>query len=176
LILTRNDNHSYSVVEGTAFFWAALNGNERGVEMFLQKSNINEQTKAKYISSKGGNVTILMAAVWSANVNLVRFLLENGADANLVDESYQTALMKAVNGGNEEIVKLLLPVSDGKATNWDGNTALMEALNGENEAIVKLLLPVSDAKSTNWDGNTTLMEAANRGNEEIVNILLPVHA
>ena len=45
IIDTRSDDLYSSAVKGTAFFWAAFNGNERGVEMFLPESNINEQTK-----------------------------------------------------------------------------------------------------------------------------------
>ena len=75
---------------------------------------------------------------------------------------------------DEDIVKLLLPVSDGKATTEDGTTALMLAVKSGNEEIVKLLLPVSDAKATTNKGSTPLMKAAYGGNEEIVKLLLPV--
>ena len=168
---TSSGYYSTNEPEGTAFFWAAVNGNERGVEMFLPRSNINEQTINQY--DEDANVTILMAAVRSGNVNLVRFLLENGAATNLVDGSEQTALIIAAKGNNKKIVELLVPVSDAKATTRDGYTALMAASNGGNEEIFKLLLPLSHAKATTEDGKTALMEAAKGGNEEIVKFLLP---
>ena len=82
--------------------------------------------------------------------------------------------MKAAKGRNLDIVKLLLPLSDVKATTEDGTTALMKAAEGGNKEIYQLLLPLSDAKATTEDGTTVLMKAAEGGNDEIVKRLLPV--
>jgi ankyrin repeat protein len=66
-------------------------------------------------------------------------------------------LLLAALGGNGEIVKLLLPVSDPKHTKNYSYTALMFATLLGHEEIVKLLLPVSDVKATSKKNSTTLL-------------------
>ena len=51
---------------------------------------------------------------------------------------------------------LLLPKSDAKATNNNGNTALMYAVLGKKAKLVELLLPKSDTKATDNYGFTDL--------------------
>jgi hypothetical protein len=50
----------------------------------------------------------LQVAIASGQLDAVRSLLTNGADANLVDTKHGTALRTAAASGNIEIVKLIL--------------------------------------------------------------------
>ena len=77
-------------------------------------------------------------------------------------------LHKAVEQGNKEIVKLLIPVSDPKT---DESYALRLAVEYEHIDIVKLLIPVSDPTAQeSW----ALRWAANIGHIECVKLLVPV--
>jgi ankyrin repeat protein len=71
--------------------------------------------------------TLITMAVIKNNVNLVKHLLDNGADAKIIDSSGNTALMYAVENGNKKMVELLLPASDAKTSNKYGTTPLMYA-------------------------------------------------
>ena len=82
--------------------------------------------------------------------------------------------MLAAQYGYDELVELLLPMSDAKATtngNYYGMTALMYAALGTNEKSVELLLPKSDAKAVDNYGLTALDYAKSRGNNQIIELL-----
>ena len=119
----------------------------------------------------------LQVAVINNNVDLVKYLLANDNDVKATDkygEYGETALMIAASyQGFAEMLELLLPYSDVKATNKWGSTALMYAAKKGNEKAVELLLPNSDVKATNYRGETALMYAAGSGNEKSVELLLP---
>merc|ERR1712051_1160823 len=73
------------------------------------------------------------------------------------------------------MVEILVPVSDGNATNINGDTPLLIAIQQENERIVQLVLPISDVKRTDpYDGETALIYAARWKNEKMVEVLIPL--
>ena len=118
--------------------------------------------------------TQLMSAVNKNDVDLVKRLLANGADAKATNYYGRTALMLAAQYGYDELVELLLPKSDAKATtngNYYGMTALMYAALGANDKSVELLLPKSDAKAVDNYGLTALDYAKSRGNNQIIELL-----
>lgn len=84
----------------------------------------------------------------------------------------RTALMLACVEGEEEFVRLLLPLSDPQASDRDGETALMLASFGH-PSCVELLLPVSDPHAQDGDGWTALMWAASSGSQTCIDMLLP---
>ena len=69
---------------------------------------------------------------------------------------------------NNEIVKLLIPVSDPKVKD---NCALYTAARNGYIDIVKLLIPVSNPKIEN---NYALRYVAEKGYTEIVKLLMPI--
>ena len=52
--------------------------------------------------------TMLHVAAERGNTNIVRLLLEKGADINITDDTGTTALMNASGSGRENIVEILL--------------------------------------------------------------------
>ena len=98
------------------------------------------------MSKVNGDTTELMDTVINMRlikdpVNLVKHLIDFGADAKVRDDAGNTALMYAVAGGNEKMVELLIPASDAKNKNNYGTTPLMYASEAGNKKIVELLLP-----------------------------------
>jgi ankyrin repeat protein len=63
--------------------------------------------------------TALMLAVSHGRLDMVRLLVESGADMNIQDEDGSTALMCAAEHGHTEIVKHLLSQPDCDASITD---------------------------------------------------------
>ena len=115
----------------------------------------------------------IFTAVERKNVRELKRILGNDPlAARRTDCWGRTALMLACVEGEESLVSLLLPLSDPKASDRDGETALMLAAFGH-PACVELLLPLSDPHAQDGDGWTALMWAASSGSQRCVELLLP---
>ena len=162
----------------------------------VMEGNINKVREAlengayvDYIYDKGR--TILMLASENNYIDIVRLLLEAGANVNHQGRYGWTALIFAVSPGNFNtgIVKLLLAAGANVnlQTVEDGLTALISASYEGHTEIVKLLLAAgadvnlqTTTKTTDrgWHGPgmTALMYASRTGRTEIVRLLLEAGA
>ncbi len=97
-----------------------------------KKFNVNDQ-------DRDGN-TALMYAVAGGFLEIVKYLIAEGADANLQEREGQTALMIAI-GIDEKIVRVLIEEAHANLDLIDksGKTALMIAVGYNNESIVEML-------------------------------------
>ncbi len=105
---------------------------------FLKNPNIN----LNFIGDLRGSITTsLMRASQDGKTEIVRMLLDAGANVNEKNEFGTTALMLASDNGHIEIVKLLLAHGAlvNAATNSRG-TALMRASAGGHLEVAKLLV------------------------------------
>lgn len=93
------------------------------------------------IRAKQHGQTALMLAVSHGRLDMVRMLLEAGADINIQDEDGSTALMCAAEHGHIEIVKHFLcqPDCDSTITDVDSSTALKIAMEAGHRHIGVLL-------------------------------------
>ncbi|XP_056646149.1 uncharacterized protein LOC130451264 isoform X1 [Diorhabda sublineata] len=93
------------------------------------------------IRAKQHGQTALMLAVSHGRLDMVRMLLEAGADINIQDEDGSTALMCAAEHGHIEIIKHFLcqPDCDSTITDVDGSTALKIAMEAGHRHIGVLL-------------------------------------
>ncbi|XP_053573856.1 KN motif and ankyrin repeat domain-containing protein 2 [Bombina bombina] len=101
--------------------------------------------------------TALMLAVSHGRLDVVRALLECGADVNVQDHDGSTALMCACEHGHADIVTLLLavPSCDVALTDNDGSTALSIALEaGQND--IAMLLYTHNAQTCNTNNTKNL--------------------
>jgi ankyrin repeat protein len=125
----------------------------------------------------GEGTTPLMLASYIGNLDAARYLVELGADVNLKEKSTQqeSALMKASERGNTEIVKILIGKGAAvDATDIDKMTALYKAAQSGYADTVKILLE-SGAKTgtkTAIYQDTALIAAASAGHAEVVKLLL----
>jgi len=89
------------------------------------------------------NITLhqkVIFAVRSNNIELVKERIAEGGDINYQDPKYGSALVTAINNGNEHTLKWLIENGvDVTATNEHGIGALEVALRHPKPAIVKLL-------------------------------------
>ena len=111
-------------------------------------------------------------------LEVVRMLLEAGADMNAENQDRSTALMFAAHNGHLEVVQVLLEAgADKNAAKQDGATALMFAAhNGHLEVVQVLLEAGADKNAAKQDGATALMLAAEDGHLEVVQVLLEAGA
>ncbi|XP_013391240.1 ankyrin-1-like [Lingula anatina] len=118
--------------------------------------------------------TALHIALLTGNADMVKLLLDSGAEVNAENEDGRTPLYWAAEEGHEDIVKLLLEHgTDPNITNEWGRTPLYWAAEEGHEDIVKLLLEHgTDPNITNESGRTPLCWAAEEGHEDIVKLLL----
>ncbi|KAK6620193.1 hypothetical protein RUM44_006594 [Polyplax serrata] len=93
------------------------------------------------IRAKQHGQTALMLAVSHGRLDMVKLLLEAGADPNIQDGDGSTALMCAAEHGHLEIVKHILghPECDTSIVDCDGSTALAIAMEAGNRDIGVLL-------------------------------------
>ncbi|MEA5624633.1 ankyrin repeat domain-containing protein [Nostoc sp. UHCC 0251] len=128
--------------------------------------------------------TPLMFAVSSANagVDMVRFLLEHGADVNAVEQEYQKAVLGlAVQSGNLDKIQLILDAgADINYQSPDGYDVLINAMYGrdimQDENLISTLnLLISRGAAVNGIssyGETAIKVAAHVGRFDAVKLLL----
>ena len=119
----------------------------------------------------------LILAAARNDAHTIQNLIDAGVDVNAKGPNGVTALMKAIESGHLDVVKILLAAEgiDVNAQNDRGTTALMYA--GADE--VPLLLAAEgiegiDVNAQDTRGVTALMHAAEGGNAFIVRLLLAV--
>ena len=126
-------------------------------------------TPAKmFINALAMNTTPLITAVRDGNLTIVNELLKAGADPNMQDAAGITALYLAADGGNEDIIRVLLELkSKIKLDLYDqnGETALLRAVFQGNMPVVDQLLQAGANPSISilGGGMSPLMLAAQRG-------------
>lgn len=119
--------------------------------------------------------TLLMIAAREKNLDLVRFLLDNRANATKRNRFGDTALTLAALMGHEEIVKLMLERK--VEPNQSGWNALHYAALENRARIASLLLAAgADVNALAPNGSTALMLAAKRGHLETVRLLVGAKA
>jgi ankyrin repeat protein len=108
-------------------------------------------------------------------IDIVKLLLEKGADMTVVTNEGWTPLKLASYHGHIDIVKLLLEKgADVEVKDDRGRTPLSIAASNGKEAVVKLLLATSSVEPDSRDkiGRTPLFYGAMNGNTTIVKLLL----
>lgn len=142
-------------------------------EELLAAARKSDIVKVKELLAKGANVnakspygaTPLFFACDRGNVEVIKILLESGADANIQDTFYHaTPLGWAMNKGKPEIIKLLV-----EAGAKDLNQAMNFAINGNHLELVKVTLAKATFKQDDLD---KYLRAANKkGQKEIAESL-----
>jgi hypothetical protein len=108
-----------------------------------------------------GGLTALHVAVENENLEIIRFLLNRGANVNAKTKSRRTPIMM-IEGGDEEnaleIFKLLTEKgADVNVLNEDKETPLMVACEDDNLELVKILLKAgANPNLKNEDGETAM--------------------
>jgi ankyrin repeat protein len=146
---------------------AAIKGDYERVKEFLKRG--------ANVHYRRGGWTVLMFAAREGHVDIVRLLLDHGADANVTSESRDgaTPLTIAAEHGHVEVIKLLLSRgADVNGRNAHDNTALMYAAQYNHVDVAKVLLNANaDTQLVDHDGDTALMIAQRMNHPQMVILL-----
>ena len=118
---------------------------------------------------------LLMIACCNDNTEIVKLLLDKGADPNAVNVSGWTALMYASIVGNIRIVNMLLTHSAATGvTNFHNETALTYASLAGKVEVVKLLLNKRDNPDSmlTTENTLALFNASKKNHLQVVKVLL----
>lgn len=155
----------------TALMKAAMEGHKKIVKMLVNAgAQVNNKNGADYTALKfaiGGKykdivkillehdadlhdqddwgITPLMEAILrKSDKEIVKMLIDAGADVNHRNKDSNTALIWAAANGNKDIVKMLIDAgADVNIVNKYGETALTRAKNRKNEEVVEMLKKLS---------------------------------
>ena len=147
--------------------WMAVQTNDFGMlKDSLTKENIDSQ-------SPDEQYTPLMVAANYSFPDIVRYLIEKGANINATSKSGMTALMLAMNPNSEHtqlcVTKLVEAKADLNLQSHGGNTALMEAAHkGMLRQVLTLIMAGADVNIQNKYGETALMVASMKDGEPVV--------
>ena len=105
------------------------------------------------------------------NREILKYLIENGADTSVKNSSGYPILIWAIQEWEIEIVEVLVAnKADLEARDKKGNTAIMHVRNME---IIKILVEGgADVNALNNDGRNALMDASDHANLDIVKYLI----
>ncbi|XP_059471305.1 ankyrin repeat domain-containing protein 17 isoform X2 [Neocloeon triangulifer] len=126
-----------------------------------------------------GDCTPLMEAASAGHADIVRLLIENGADVNAQSSTGNTPLMYACAGGHLEVVEILLAAgANVEDHNENGHTPLMEAASAGYVNVAKVLLENGAGINThsNEFKESALTLACYKGHLEMVRFLLAAGA
>jgi len=146
--------------------FAALNGQLDIVKQLVNRNNVN----TKGYSGR----TALHSASYGGYVPLVEYLLQHGADPNILDDLGYGPIYASITAKNDEVANILLRIgaSPNAASKYD-ETPLHKAAEHGNEYMVKKLLDAEGdgLHASKW-GTTPFMFAVESGKLEVVDAFL----
>ena len=123
----------------------------------------------------GDGTTPLHWAAHNGNVEEVKRLLKEGANAKAINDYGATPMSEAAELGNAEIIEALLKAgADVESPNSEGQTALMTVARTNRVDAARVLLKhgANVNARENWRGQTALMWAAAQSQPEMVQLLI----
>ena len=152
---------------------ATINEDMDKVVTLIEKgADVNAQDRDEIAHYRSESTPIIIASE-RGSLEIVRYLVKNGADVNFIDACDGTALMEASESGNLEIVKYL--VENGANIhfkNYRGETALMDASAKGNLEVVKYLIEKGADVNVISKGYTALIVASDYSHLEVVKHLV----
>ncbi|MBV1904941.1 MAG: ankyrin repeat domain-containing protein [Pseudomonadales bacterium] len=168
----------------SALHWAARDGHFEVVKkLVVAGADVNFKVTASngmtpYYKPELENASVLYFAALNNRMEIVKYLIQNGAKLTGVDIDNLAVLPSVAANGNIELATLL--VSGG--VNVDGtdryqSTGLMlAALTGKLDMVKYLIAQGANINAVNSVGNTALILAARNGQDAIIELLIDKHA
>ena len=147
---------------------AARTGSIERVRELCEDAEID----ANYVGKAGW--TALIFASHNGHGEVVKLLIEKGAEVNRTGKAGVTALITASHKGRGEVVKLLIEKgAEVDLPDETGRTALMVAtIHGHGEVVKLLIEKGAEVNRTGKAGVTALITASRNGRREVVKLLI----
>lgn len=151
-------------IDGTTFLMASINYNARNYNNY-------------YYLYNGVSNNCMPNFKYEETIEIVRMLIEAGADVNTCEDDGSAALILALDASNwpiaEETAKILIEVgsSINIKDNWGNTPLILAAANGYKEIVKILIKAGADVNARDNDGRSALTEANDRVNLEMIKIL-----
>lgn len=157
----------YATPEQRSLIEAVVHGDRLRLEELLQ-DGVNPNAKPDYWGK-----TALLRAVERGDVEVVRLLLDAGADPDLKSGGYTPLGRAALLGHGQVAERLLKAGANPDLKSSDGNTPLTAAASMNRVGVIQALL-ASDADPTLYNrlGRTPLSIAALEGFDELVRLMI----
>ncbi|XP_009986333.1 PREDICTED: ankyrin repeat family A protein 2 [Tauraco erythrolophus] len=128
-------------------------------EMLYLATRIEQENVINHKDEEG--FTPLMWAAAHGQIAVVEFLLQNGADPQILGKGRESALSLACSKGYTDIVKMLLDCGvDVNEYDWNGGTPLLYAVHGNHVKCVKILLESGADPTIETDAGYNSMDLA----------------
>lgn len=157
--------------------------NENGHTPLMEAASSGHVGIARILLERGAGInthstefkeSALTLACYKGHLEMVQFLLDEGADHEHKTDEMHTALMEASMDGHVEVARLLL--DHGAQVNMPTDSfespLTLAACGGHTKLASLLLERGANIEEVNDEGYTPLMEAAREGHEEMVALLL----
>ena len=118
----------------------------------------------------------LAAAIYDGDLELTKYLIENGAETTDMDNDKRTAIMRAIRFGRHDIALYLAEQGHTHSyfkERWTTDTELLKAIEEGYLDVVKCLIKYgADVDFSNKWGDTPLMRAIRKGYFDIAEYLI----
>ncbi|XP_071094732.1 putative ankyrin repeat protein RF_0381 [Haliotis cracherodii] len=170
-VLTQNivDINSFGNNDRTPAMDAALKGHKNVFDLIVKKG-----TDLSLSDERGDS--ILHAACWGGNVEIVKYILtQNIVDINVKGQDMSTPVLKAAYKGHKEVFNVLVRKNADVLVIESSNDGILHlACFGGNMEIIKYILTNCsiDVNDVGEDGFTAAMIAASKGRKDMFDLLL----
>ena len=167
------DVNAKNKLNHTALMLASGNGNVDVMNMLIKTGADPD------IEDANGNTWLHYAMYGDFNKEVLKVIIDYGADVNAKNKENITALMLGSKTGNTDGINVLLQAGANQAiVDDDGNTWLHYAASGVNskEALQVIIDHGADVNAKNKQNRTALMLASKKGNIDGINVLLKAGA
>ncbi|EDL00857.1 ankyrin repeat, family A (RFXANK-like), 2, isoform CRA_d, partial [Mus musculus] len=158
---TLTNKHRGNEVSTTPLLANSLSAHQLAAqgEMLYLATRIEQENVINHTDEEG--FTPLMWAAAHGQIAVVEFLLQNGADPQLLGKGRESALSLACSKGYTDIVKMLLDCGvDVNEYDWNGGTPLLYAVHGNHVKCVKMLLENGADPTIETDSGYNSMDLA----------------
>ena len=172
ILLQHGADVNKSSPSGTPFAVAAQHNQHEAVKLMLNSKN------ARVDLTTEASRAVLIDAVRAGHREIVRHMLEAGADVNFTDEDYWPLVSIAVSRNNEDMLRTILEFRpDMEIQDSDGETCLHYISHPTPLASVRLAVHAgAKVNSVNQAGEMPLQKAARYSTREVVEYLLSKNA
>jgi ankyrin repeat protein len=175
--------HKPACVErrGRKLIRAIAEGDLAKVKRIVKKSRWAVNARVDYITKDYQfcfRWTALHECVYCENLDIFKFLLENGADIQMTDFYGASVLAEATREGSLQMIEILIENgADVNHRGFKGNVPLMVAVERNHLSAVQALLSAgADPNMLDVDGWSPILLAASKGFDDIVSALLDAGA